>query len=441
MTTRGRFPQWLLPALVGLVAVGLAWVRWVNPASWNVVDLVDFVQAGRSVVHGTDIYGVYPGVLAFNYPPFGAVVCVPFGLLGVVGATWLMTLLSLASYIVIVRVSLLRCGARLTTTASWWWTGTLVVLGLALEPVQRTLIFGQVNLVLAALVLLDLFVVPRWAKGLLLGVAAGVKVTPAFFGFYYLAKRDWASAGRSLASGVATVAVGWVVQPSASASYWLGGMDKLSRFGQQALQPVNQSLRAVWVRGTHGGDPGTAYLACALVVAVLAAYVCHRLVAAGEDLAAVTALAAGSLLVSPISWTHHWVWVVPAMVVLAHRGSRWQVVVVGLLMFLPPMWAATGDPLRLSSADQVLASAYVLLGAAYLIGLAWTVRPDGRREVPTPLCPSRTCHSSCRPGSASPEWRPVGGQNHDQTDDALCCMAVHAGLPLPPEGIRTPCLA
>ena len=247
-----------------------------------------------------------------------------------------------------------------------------MVLGLALEPVQRTLMFGQLNLVLAALVLLDLFVVPKGARGLLLGLAAGIKITPVFFGIYYLVKRDWASAARSLASGLGTVALGWVLLPSASADYWLGGMDKMARFGTDALQPANQSLRAVWVR-LLGGDPGVGYPISALLVAGLATYTCYRLVASGEDLAAVTVLAAGSLLISPISWTHHWVWVVPALVVLAGRGKWGWVVGATLVMFLPPMWAVTQDPLRLSPPEQLLASTFVLAGVCYLLAMTWAV--------------------------------------------------------------------
>jgi len=360
------------------------------------VDLVDFVKGGRSVLDGTDIYGVYAGILPFNYPPFGALACIPLGLLGVGASTWLMTALSLASYIVIVRVSLARSGWVGSRTTQWCWNGAILVLGLALEPTQRTLIYGQVNLVLAALVLLDLFVVPRWAKGVLLGVAAGIKITPAFFGLYYLVKRDWASAARSLASGATTVAIGWIVLPSASGDYWLGGMDKLSRFGTDALQPANQSLRAVWVR-LLGGAPGLGYPVCAVVVVVVAAVACHRLVAAGDDLAAVTVVAVGSLLVSPISWTHHWVWVVPVLVVMARRGLRVWAVLVCLMMFVPPMWAVTGDPLRLSLPDQVLTSAYVLMGVAYLTWITWTVRrgvgavaTDSRQPV-AQLADARRC--------------------------------------------------
>jgi alpha-1,2-mannosyltransferase len=374
----------MLPVIAGLLAAGLAWVRWIDPTTWNVVDLADFVQAGRSVVAGTDIYGAYPGILAFNYPPFGAVACVPLGLLGLVGSTWLMTGLSVASYLVIIRVSLDHSGWSASRATSWGWTAVLAVLGLALEPVQRTLIFGQVNLVLAALVLLDLFVVPRWAKGLLLGVAAGVKITPAFFGLYYVARRDWASAARSVASGATTIAVGWLLLPSASTAYWLGGMDKLSRFGHDALQPANQSLRAVFVR-MFGGEPGIGYPISAVVVALLAAYTCYRLIAAGEDLAAVTVLATGSLLISPISWTHHWVWVLPALVVMARRGARLAMVLVTGLMFLPPMWAATGDPLHLSPGGQVLASAYVLMGLTYLLWMTLAAHRRPRSIAdPTP---------------------------------------------------------
>lgn len=372
MARRSSLSSPLLVLTLGLTAGGLAYLRWVDPSAWNFADLADFVQGGRSVLHETDVYGAYPGILPFNYPPFGAIACVPLGLLGLAASKIVMTALSVASYVVIARVSVGRWDGQLSASTKWTWSITLTLLGLALEPVQRTLMFGQVNLVLAALVLLDTFVVPKRWRGLLIGLAAGVKLTPAIFGLYFLVRRDFAAAARSLSAGAATVVVAWLVLPTASHAYWLGGFDKMSRFGTDALDPANQSLRACWVR-LFGGDPGPAYPISAVIVLLLATVAACRLERSAERLAAVTVVATAGLLVSPISWTHHWVWVVPALVVMARRGWRVGVVLAVAAMFLPPMWAASGDPLRLGPWGQVLASSYVLLGVTYLVAMAVAV--------------------------------------------------------------------
>jgi hypothetical protein len=46
------------------------------------------------------------------------------------------------------------------------------------------------------------------------------------------------------------------------------------------------------------------------------------------------------LLVSPISWTHHWVWILPALVVLLRGGTRSRIAAgCGYVLFvLAPMW-------------------------------------------------------------------------------------------------------
>jgi alpha-1,2-mannosyltransferase len=244
--------------------------------------------------------------------------------------------------------------------------------------VQRTFIFGQVNLVLCALVLLDAFVVPPRFRGYLTGLAAGIKLTPAFFVVYFAVRRVWPAVARSAATGVLTVAIGWLVLPAESARYWLDDLTTMGKFGGYALEPTNQSLRAMWVR-LLGGDPGPWYLVSVAAVVVLVVWVARRLTRAQDPLAALAAVAAGSLLVSPISWTHHWVWVVPALVVMARRGWRVATGVVALLMYLPPMWAADGDPLRLSPVEQLVASTYVFLALGFLVALAVSSAPTPAR--------------------------------------------------------------
>ncbi|KRF24166.1 MULTISPECIES: glycosyltransferase 87 family protein [unclassified Phycicoccus] len=380
MATNRPAPVWLLPTVIGVVAVVLAWLRWIDPSTWNLVDLDVFVRGGEAVLHGGDPYGGPADALEFTYPPFAAVVFVPLALLGG-AAVWVMSALSLAALVVIAWLSLREATPTqsLSRTASLGWLAVLVLVAWVLEPVQRTFIFGQVNLVLCALVMLDVFVVPARFRGYLTGLAAGLKLTPAFFVLYFAVRRDWPAVARSAAAGVLSVVIGWVVLPSESVRYWLDDLTTMGKFGGYALEPTNQSLRALWVR-LLGGDPGPWYLLSAAVVVVLVAWVAIRLTRAGDPLAALAAVAAGSLLVSPISWTHHWVWVVPALVVLAGRGWRVAAVVVALLMYLPPMWAADGDPLKLSPAEQLVASTYVLLALAFLVALALSPGPTTARS-------------------------------------------------------------
>lgn len=371
MATNRPAPAWLLPTGIGVVAVVLAWLRWIDPSTWNLVDLDVFLQGGEAVLHGGDPYRAPADALEFTYPPFAAVVFVPLALLGG-AAAWVLTALSLVALVVVARLSLQEGRPAPTRPAPLGWLVVLVLVAWVLEPVQRTFLFGQVNLVLCALVMLDVFVVPPRFRGYLTGLAAGLKLTPAFFVVYFAVRRDWPAVARSAAAGLLSVLVGWVVLPTESARYWLDDLTTMGKFGGYAQEPTNQSLRALWVR-LLGGDPGPWYLLSAALVVVLVGWVATRLTRAGDPLAALTAVAAGSLLVSPISWTHHWVWVVPALVVLARRGWRVATVVVALLMYLPPMWAADGDPLRLSPAEQLVASTYVGLALAFLVALA--VRP------------------------------------------------------------------
>ena len=131
-------------------------------------------------------------------------------------------------------------------------TAAVAVGGLALEPLARHLVLGQVNLVLAASCRPRPLRRPRAVLegSLRWAVAAGVKLTPAVFVVFFLLKRDWAAAARSFATFVATVALGWLVAPASSARYWLEDFDKTARFGADALMSANQSLRALVVRAT-----------------------------------------------------------------------------------------------------------------------------------------------------------------------------------------------
>ena len=359
-----------------VVLLVLLWVRWVDPRAWTLADVAVYVRGGRSLLDGTDLYAVTAGVLPFTYPPFAAVLFVPLALLGVTGGGVVVSLLSLVALLVLVTVSVARMGPSPGARASrspalllLTVAGLLLVAALTTEAVQRTLILGQVNLVLAALVVVDLLVLPRRWRGVLLGLAIAIKLTPAVFVGFLLLRREWAPLARVVGTFALTVAVGWVLAPAASTTFWSGGASGLGRFGDEAAGYGNQSVGAALDRFAPGVSDVVWLLLVAVVVA-LSAVATWRAQRRDDDLAAVTALAVGGLLVSPISWTHHWVWVVPVLAVLLARRWRAGLFVAFAVMYLPPMVLVAETGLDVGAAQPVVDATWTILGVVYLVALA-----------------------------------------------------------------------
>lgn len=366
-----------------VLLLGLLRVRWVDPSTWTLADVAVYVRGGHALLDGADLYAVRDQVLPFTYPPFAAILFVPLALLGTGGAGVVVSVLSLLALLVVVAVSVgvVGPGPRPRVSSPPLLVGGLLLLAaLTTEAVQRTLILGQVNLVLAALVAVDLLVVPRRWRGVLLGLAIAVKLTPAVFLGYLLLRREWAVLARVAATVVATIVVGFVVAPSASATFWSGGASDLGRFGDEAAGYGNQALGAALDRFAPG-VPDVLWLVLVALVVVLAAAATWRTLGCHDHLAAVTALAVGGLLVSPISWTHHWVWVVPVMVVLLVRRWWLGLAVTFAVMYLPPMVLVAQAQLDVGAAQPVVDATWTILGIGYLAALArWPGSGLARRD-------------------------------------------------------------
>ncbi|WP_235506817.1 glycosyltransferase 87 family protein [Terrabacter sp. Root181] len=352
-------------------------VRWNASVTWNFVDLTDFYYGGVSVLDGVDIYASRPGVLAFNYPPFAAVAFVPLAAIGLSASKIAFTAATLIAY------SVCLIAVRKAVGARWDITILLGAAGLALEPVVRTLVLGQIGVILMALVLADCFLMPARFRGLLVGIAAGIKLTPALFVVYFLLRRDWRAAAIAPAAGAATVAVGWLAAPASSQGYWLGGFDKFDRFGDLAFSPVNQSVRSFVSRAAPEAAPAVmwAAIAAAAVLALAAAVLqARRDHWAGVGLS----LAGATLLLSPISWTHHWVWVVPTLVALVHARHLIAAGFMALVFYVAPMWAIpeTGP---LTAIQLLLAYAYLWVAIALLTASAASALALRRRSDPTEI--------------------------------------------------------
>ena len=181
----------------------------------------------------------------------------------------------------------------------------IAALGARLEPVEETLYFGQVNLVLMAVVVCDLLLPDSSrVKGIGVGIAAGFKLTPAIFVVYLLATRRFAAVARALAAGAATVVVGFLVLPAESADFWFGRLFMDSERVGGVAYLANQSLNATIVRfsgSTSGESP--LWLPVAAVVGAFGIWVAVRVRRRGSELAGVLVCALTGLLVSPVSWS------------------------------------------------------------------------------------------------------------------------------------------
>jgi alpha-1,2-mannosyltransferase len=344
------------------------------------LDLRVYRDAARlALVGGTPYTATFtPQHFPFTYPPFALLVFTPLSALDVHSATWALDALGVVALVVALSV----CARRVT---QWSWASCVVLASLlgslsclALEPVRSTLLLGQVNLVLLAMVVLDLLVVPRRYRGVLIGLAAAVKLTPLIFIGYLVLAGDRRSALRASAAFLAASVLAWLVFPTDSRTFWLHQAFSPGHKGG-ARSTFNQSW---W--GLVGRLPAAdlalrtaTWLALCAVTLAVGAFVVRRCVLRTRVLDAILATAVTGLLVSPVSWTHHWCWValVP-IALLAPRPRHWALatamwVLVATAVIAPYGWHLTGPGSVVSGFSLVGA------GALLLVVMALVERRDG----------------------------------------------------------------
>ncbi|MEW2524409.1 glycosyltransferase 87 family protein [Streptomyces sp. NPDC047071] len=420
---RMHFPgakgPWPGPAVLGAGALALAlsltaWWALINDPTYashrTPADLSVYLDAARAPEH--ELYGGKFGVhsLPYLYPP---VALLPFRALSdldLTVAARLMAGLSLAAMALSAWAAARMAGRRPGAATAGC---ALAVCGLALwtEPVLQNLDFGQVNLILLALVLTDLATPDRrpW-KGVGIGLAAGLKLTPGLFVVYLLLTRRYRAAGVATAVFAGTVAAGWWALPEASADFW-GGAFAGSAGGREYL--ANQSLNGLFVRFGLGADGvgGPVWGAVCGVLAVAGLGAAARASRRGRELVAVCVVGALMLVCSPLSWTHHWVWIVPGFVLAADAALRrrtasawlwtaglfalfaaWPIRIDGFgtwdpsrpllpygLLWYVPHWQRElqWDPFHV-----VVGNAYVWLGVGFVVWAAVAFRLRSVRPVP-----------------------------------------------------------
>jgi alpha-1,2-mannosyltransferase len=354
--------------LVGLVGA-LLWLRWgvIRKGIW--IDLDVYIRGAVAVMRHEPLYGVSVQGQFFTYPPFAALFFVPLELLQSVTARWALTVASIGCYVLVVVVCARRLRMNLAST------GMVGLVGLAFEPIARNILLGQINLVLVALVVVDCFVVPARYRGVLIGIAAGIKIVPGAFILFLVLKREWGAVLRCLAGLGFTVGLGAAFAPADSWRFWSGGFINLSRFGPDAvIRGDNQSLTGALMRLSRDiSPPPILILLLSVGVMALGLVAAKRQIDVGDDVTGLVCIAFASLLASPISWTHHWVWAVLALLVLVQRRRLVASVVLGAIFVIGPMWFAPRGQfleLRHNWWQAAACVSYVAVGLTFLIFFA-----------------------------------------------------------------------
>ena len=385
---------WILAAGLSAVAVAVGVMLVVtlagNPTAGLLGDLDIYRGAVNSALAGQDLYSytyVHPTVhgLGFTYPPFAALVLVPVALLESTSAkviwTTLTFVVTLGCLLLLVRTSGRGAvGGSVSRTSQAAWVAGLSIPVMLSYPFLHNLIVGQVSLFVIALALFDHLLPRRW-QGILVGIAAAIKLTPLVFVPYYLFTKQWRQAAICTGTFVGATALAWLVLPAASLSYWTDKLWQTGRVGRTD-STVNKSLLGLLARQLPDGAPTTlVWLAVAAAVGVLAYWRAARHLRDGSPLAAALAVGALSVAVSPISWPHHQLWLVFAACWYVLLGGRTALLVGAALVvvFLGYPWF---DDYPAGTVGTLLGIGIELPALAVLLVLGVGLLP-GRQRVPT----------------------------------------------------------
>lgn len=385
------------------------------------IDLQVYVYAVKDLLAGKDIFATVTPVwhLYFIYPPIAAILMVPLAF----GPYLIWQLLWAAGLLWAQWSVLKRCGVPRGGTMALVMIAVLV----AVEPLRTTLGYGQVNTLLMAFVVIDLLPDPddatepavggtvsrrRIPRGILIGLAASIKLTPALFVIFLLLLGKKRPALWAIASFVVFTGVGAVLQPHQTVDFaksLLGG-------NTHTASPIyvgNQSLLGVFFRLIGKGTSTTLIgLPIAGIVALIAVVVAAHWWRRGAKVFAVGIVGLATNLASPLSWTHHYVWILPLGIAVLQQIShvRWpgaagragvldrrdtplpRWVTVGCAVWV--LWVSACLMLAVlpyghdveatyGAGQEVIANFGPVLGAVIIVGLAVRLIAEGRGVQPS----------------------------------------------------------
>lgn len=315
--------------------------------------------------------------LYFTYPPFAAIFFVPLAQLPREAARVLWALINVGVLLWLTYVSIRAVRPEIPRERVRLWSALLAAPMITLDPLFLSFDLGQVNLVVAALVLTDFTEMSRRIpQGVLTGIAAGIKLTPLIFVPYLALTRRSRAAGWALGAFAACAAAGFAVTPHASWTFWTRDVFIASRVGG-VLSISDQNLRSGAMRLAHGPVPNEILWPLTLAVLALGLWLAVWAHRASSPMLGILVCATTGLIISPVTWDHHLVWVVPALVWLAaapdrpRHGRTWAAVVAVFFWAHPIWWVPKADrylPAKLW--EVVVGDAYLWAMLGFLLGVA-----------------------------------------------------------------------
>lgn len=382
----------MAPYLLLLSVVLRMALTYLGPNGTNFIDLHVYVD-GAAALAGGGLYDfvyhapVPPMPLQFTYPPFAALVFYPLHFLPfpLVGLCWQVGIFVTLYGCVAVTLRLLGGFDR---RSAMTWTA----LAIWFEPMRHVFELGQISALLMLAVLWACYSSRPWVSGVLVGVAAGIKLTPAVSGLYFLGARRWGAVAASTVVFLGTVALPVVVLGAQGRYYFTDLLGDAGRIGEVS-SPMNQSLRGM-VGYLLGHDAGYGPLVlAAMAVAAVFTVLAWRAIDSDDALGRLLVVMLFGLLCSPISWTHHYVWLLPLVLWLVHGPMRVRTRTVGwawfVLAYVSPPWILVFTDSRgwTSSGHSYLAwagSLYVLAALATLGYVATLRRRSDLSRTPSP---------------------------------------------------------
>ena len=354
------------------------------------IDLATYLLGGAHARSG-DLFSVtYPAThLGFTYPPFSALLFAPFAHLPTRVCEVAFSWLNLAAVFLLVIACLRAVCRTLERRTVLWWALVLLVPVILLDPVRQTFLLGQVNILLTLMVVADMTLDLPLPRGILVGLAAAIKITPLILIPYLFLTRQGRAGLRALATFLGVGLVAYALAPAGSSAFWTHYIRDPRRAGMLSWIG-NQGLIGVFERiaGRVATTP-TTFLIVATVAGfgvVLAAIAFRR----SSPVLGLLVVEAAESLANPVSWSHHFIWVVLLVAWLAladdrpRYGEWWALAVAGVFWAAPPWWAPHGPGIVFAGRGWLipLADCYALLFIVLLSVAAvrvWRGAPAERR--------------------------------------------------------------
>ena len=377
----------LVVGALGVLAFELAWLLVWAPNAW--LDLRVYRAGTAAWLAGQEPYAhrLTRYSLWYTYPPASLLV---LGFLNILSFAWTKILWWLVNVAAIAGSLYIAARAQGVARSRRLVAGVVVgtcLAALVLEPLRTSLYAGQVEPLLMLAVLADLFVMPKRLRGVLIGLVAAVKITPLIFLPYLALRRDWGGLARAGGTFAGVTGLVWAFAPGISRAYWIHDVFVPGRIGRPDFGS-NLSLYGLFSQLVTGHAVLLALWAVASALVLLCVLTIVRRSSADQPLLAVVAVAIAGLLVSPVSWSHHWVWLVLVPVLLLTgadeipafvRRMLWGGVLLGVAS--PYWWSTSG---WVSGVGRAIV---VVWFAALLVTWSWSLRAP--RSTPRELPPGR----------------------------------------------------